>query len=139
MNNENTSNKKFKNQVVLNGILQEQVEKEELARSVWNTKWGFMKDFDKICIEVAATMGISENQYRKMVTKKKYYDKDEEKEFKADIKPSDPVPITSSGFVGWRCKHRNSIEKCGPLYISPRHTIDPPGVEKFPYTQIILG
>ncbi|KAF5306666.1 hypothetical protein FQR65_LT07221 [Abscondita terminalis] len=140
MTNTNINNKILKDQdVMLNGILKEQVEKEEVARSVWNTKWGFMRDFDKICIEVASNMGISEDQYRKMVTKKKCAKFDEKIGLEVNLKPSDPVPTTSSGFVGWRCKHINSLEMCGPLYVSPRHTIDVPEVEKFPQTQIMLG
>lgn len=46
-----------------------------------------------------------------------------------------------SAEVGWRSgKPECSLEKMGPLYISPRHTIEPPDAEpSWPIYNIFLG
>ncbi|XP_018325755.1 uncharacterized protein LOC108737418 [Agrilus planipennis] len=114
----------------------EQVFLEEKASKEWEEKWGFIKDFEKLCIEVAAKRGISEEEYKRM-TKMKYRSTNNgslslgnaaaTKEMgECDVKPSGPVPKTTSGFIGWRSSDfSNNLEKF-PMYVSPRHTLYPP-------------
>ena len=44
------------------------------------------------------------------------------------LKPSPmPVPETSSAMIGWRSSRREyDLEFSGPLYVSDKHTIEPP-------------
>ncbi|XP_031348351.1 uncharacterized protein LOC116174555 [Photinus pyralis] len=94
-----TNNAKvFVDEVAINGILKEQVAKEELASSVWNTKWGFMKNLDKMCIDIAKSMGISEERYRRtrMRPKGEFNGDVRASDFVPTIIPSDPIPETSA-------------------------------------------
>ncbi|KAF5288216.1 hypothetical protein FQA39_LY03984 [Lamprigera yunnana] len=117
MANSNLNNAKFKNQVNIDGIFKEQMEKEELARSMWNTKWSFIKDFDKICVDIADTLGLSECKYREMINKNKRINSSNSKKINMDIKPSDPVPITSSEYsVNNSCAYRMSQSNLNPFF-----------------------
>ncbi|KAJ8924836.1 hypothetical protein NQ315_000990 [Exocentrus adspersus] len=116
-----------------NEVLKAQEILEEKARRDWPRKWGFYLEFDQFCLEEAKKRGYTEKDYRRMTVKKK-----PKRRLESDIWPPAPpkeVPQLSSGFVGWRSGPNYSLEKLGPLYISPRRTLP----YEPPYRCIMLG
>ncbi|CAH1112628.1 unnamed protein product [Psylliodes chrysocephalus] len=125
----------FKNLNVEINILNAQEVLEEKARKEWPQKWGFLLDFPKILLEEAAKRGISEEKYRQTMNRKKIKCIPYEKTITTCIEPTDYIPKTSSGYVGWRCESKYTLEKLGPLYVSPKHTLP----YQPPYNCIMLG
>ncbi|XP_046397531.1 uncharacterized protein C20orf85 homolog [Ischnura elegans] len=96
----------------------ETILKEEKAQKEWQKKWGFILDIMKERDDAIAKLPRPKHRLNKM------------KEFRAKVpmeaQPSPPIPTTTSAMVGWRCSSGYWLENFGPLYVSPRHTIDPP-------------
>ncbi|XP_066250504.1 ciliary microtubule inner protein 1-like [Euwallacea similis] len=107
--------------VVQYEILKSQTLLEEKACREWPRKWGFYLDFDKLMLDEAARRGISEEEYRRRTEIRKPRGPSEPDIL--PIKPAQGVPVTSTGMVGWRASKEYSLEKFGPLYISPKHTL----------------
>ncbi|XP_066155165.1 ciliary microtubule inner protein 1-like [Euwallacea fornicatus] len=107
--------------VVQYEILKSQTLLEEKACREWPRKWGFYLDFDKLILHEAAKCGISEKEYRKRTEIRKPRGPSEPDIW--PIEPAERVPVTSTNVVGWRASKEYSLEKFGPLYISPKHTL----------------
>ncbi|XP_075225212.1 uncharacterized protein LOC142326519 [Lycorma delicatula] len=111
------------------GKYQEMIKMQEFAQAAWEEKWGFMKheEIEKIYREEAIKRNLDEDFIEKR--RLKYHRKTSE--FPSlSLKPSGPVPMLSSGFAGWRSSDPEcSLEIVGPLYVSPRLSIDPPPLE----------
>ncbi|XP_071451576.1 ciliary microtubule inner protein 1-like [Hetaerina americana] len=96
----------------------ETILKEKKAQKDWEGKWGFILDLHKERDDAIAKLPRPSHRKNKV------------KDFKAKVKmeaqPSPPIPPTSSAIVGWRCSSGYWLESFGPMYVSPRLTIDPP-------------
>ncbi|CAH1156148.1 unnamed protein product [Phaedon cochleariae] len=86
-----------------------------------------------ILLEEARKNGFKNEEFGRIVRERKSKMNLENDIWKTDA--IDYVPRTSSGYVGWRSNPNSSLEKFGPLYISPRHTLP----YQPPYNCIILG
>ncbi|GLV34547.1 hypothetical protein CBL_09027 [Carabus blaptoides fortunei] len=116
----------------------EQVNTEEQAKCSWDRKWHFMRDFYKTYLKEAAVQGLSEEEFLKLRTTK-IRPKDMEVDGWVAQTSLRKFPITSSAMVGWRSSRIEcSMERFGPLYISPRHTVTEPDRPSSPAQQHIL-
>ncbi|KAK9710109.1 Normal lung function maintenance, Low in Lung Cancer 1 protein [Popillia japonica] len=120
------------------GVIKEQVCLEKLTKYNYNRKWGYYTHLKEICLEIARERGI-EKEYKRVTEFKR--GRRIESTSNWDIPESSTVPTITSGEVGWRSSRLEcNLERLGPLYISPRHTLAPPGTEPEPkLTNIFLG
>ncbi|XP_060535559.1 uncharacterized protein LOC132707654, partial [Cylas formicarius] len=111
----------------------EQAVLEERARNGWKRKWGFYLEFDQICVEEARNAGLTGDEYKRRTRSQ---NKQAEETGGGDFGPAcDRCPRTTAGFIGWRAKQKDALEKFGPLYVSPKATMRP----MQSYSCIILG
>ncbi|XP_056643851.1 uncharacterized protein C20orf85 homolog [Diorhabda sublineata] len=110
--------------VIQNNILKSLEVLERKARKDWDKKWKFYLDFNKFILDEAAKLGYTEKEYKRIVQQYKhkpiFY---QEESVTIPVEPTQFVPKTSSAFVGWRADKKFSLEKFGPLYISPKVTL----------------
>ncbi|XP_044745758.1 uncharacterized protein LOC123307489 [Coccinella septempunctata] len=114
-------------------ILKEQSRKERKARVNWQRKWGYHLDFKRIIKEEAEKLGFTEEEFYEKVSFKKPQPKYDSIGW--DIEEAGGVPRTSSGVIGWRGDLKYSLEKVGPMFVSPLHTMPKKEKQNF----IILG
>ncbi|XP_072386955.1 uncharacterized protein [Diabrotica undecimpunctata] len=114
--------------VIQTNILKSLEVLEDKARKEWHDKWGFYLEFPKIILEEASKLGYSEEQYKKITRRGKKMEMNYLEDVIISAEATDAVPTTSSAFVGWRSDRKYSLEKFGPLYVSPKHTLpyEPP-------------
>ncbi|XP_012274556.1 uncharacterized protein LOC105696563 [Orussus abietinus] len=89
----------------------------------WNQEYGHLsgKVFQKVLAEECAKAGLPVDTFAP------HLPKDPVKKSPIIIKESPPFPTTSSSDVGWRSAWKDRwLEFAGPMYVSPRHTIEPP-------------
>ncbi|KAJ9574517.1 hypothetical protein L9F63_025849 [Diploptera punctata] len=106
--------------VKFDGKLKEVIHLEKLTRKQWEKKWGFTADLMKMYKEdvVKSGLKLEKKSSQPWITSRT----------EIKILPSPPVPTTSSAMVGWRSSQlQYCLERVGPLYVSPRFTIEPPG------------
>ncbi|XP_069684467.1 ciliary microtubule inner protein 1-like [Periplaneta americana] len=107
------------NVVKYDGRLKEVIRLEKLTRKQWEKKWGFSRNLMKIYHDAIEAEGL---ELEKKSSRPWLVAKTDMK-----VPPSPSVPQTSSGFVGWRSSVSEcALEKVGPLYVSPKLTIEPP-------------
>ncbi|KAL3276041.1 hypothetical protein HHI36_020770 [Cryptolaemus montrouzieri] len=114
-------------------IRKEQLCNEDKAKKNWERKWGAYLDQRKFIKEELNRIGMTEEEFYKRISVKKpqpKYDK-----IGWEIRASEGVPKTSSGMVGWRSTLDYTLERVGPLFVSPLYTM--PKEPKQNY--IILG
>ncbi|XP_021928116.1 uncharacterized protein C20orf85 homolog [Zootermopsis nevadensis] len=103
--------------VKIDGRLKEVIHLEKLTRKQWEKKWGFLRNIMQMYHDEIKAEGVElkkEQSHPRLVS-----------EMKAP--PSPPVPTTSSGFIGWRSSIAEySLERIGPLYVSPKLTTELP-------------
>ncbi|GJQ78921.1 hypothetical protein Trydic_g88 [Trypoxylus dichotomus] len=121
------------------GVVKEQVRLEEQTRRNYEKKWSYFTHFNELCLKMGNDKGISLEDYARLTSFKKGRRITSHSNW--DIPKSPQVPTLTSGEVGWRSSQLEcSLERLGPLYISPRHTLLPPGAEPEPIpTCIFLG
>ncbi|XP_049809062.1 uncharacterized protein C20orf85 homolog [Schistocerca nitens] len=124
------------NLVKMDGMLREALCTQEKANKTWEKKWGFMTQYRKFLEEEAKSRGISLEAISKGSKKQEITTGTA-----FTVPSSPPIPLTSSGFIGWRSSLQScSLEKVGPFYISPVHTIEPPDLPKQkPQLTIFIG
>ncbi|XP_052129559.1 uncharacterized protein LOC113202799 [Frankliniella occidentalis] len=105
--------------VLQDGILKEKVHLQEMTRRTWQRKWGFLAEQELAFKQEAAAVRVDPRRVRP---------RGEHQHKRHDaILPSPPIPLLSSGLVGWRSSQPElSLERVGALYKSPLRTIDPP-------------
>ncbi|XP_045463957.1 uncharacterized protein LOC123673495 [Harmonia axyridis] len=114
-------------------ILKEQSRKEREAKKNWQRKWGCYLDFKRIIKEEAEKLGFTEEEFNDKVSFEKpqpRYDK-----IGWRIEEADAVPQTSAGMIGWRGDLKYSLERVGPMFVSPLFTVPKKEKQNF----IILG
>ncbi|XP_076271803.1 uncharacterized protein LOC143203510 [Rhynchophorus ferrugineus] len=119
--------------VIQSEVLKAQGALEKKTRTEWDKKWGFYLNFNKICLEEAERQGVSEGEWRRRLMKQKKQAPTEDDIWQ--INPADFVPGTTYGHVGWRAYQKHSLEKFGPLYVSPKLTLP----QEQSYSNIMLG
>ncbi|XP_050299447.1 uncharacterized protein C20orf85 homolog [Anthonomus grandis grandis] len=112
--------------VVKYEVLRAQNLLEEKARRQWPQKWAVCLNFDKVLSETIREHGLTREEYDRRTRFKKPKGNLEPDIW--PIKPSNRIPRTSSGVIGCRAYKEYSLEKFGPLYLSPKLTLpyDPP-------------
>ncbi|KAK7793330.1 hypothetical protein R5R35_003065 [Gryllus longicercus] len=114
------------NQVRQDGVMREVILHEEKSRKSWERKWGYLKEERRIFLEES-----QKSSNRSLSNNSTNNNNDVRQQVETtftSLPTSPPVPITSQGMVGWRSRFgENSLNKVGPLYVSPKLTILPPG------------
>lgn len=97
---------------------------ERKLKKTWSEKYHYLTGeyFRKVLAEECVKADIPEDTFERKSTKNPV------EKSPIPLKPSRmPIPTTSSAIVGWRSSRREyDLEFVGPLYVSRKHTIDPP-------------
>ncbi|XP_017770101.1 PREDICTED: uncharacterized protein C20orf85 homolog [Nicrophorus vespilloides] len=133
------------NFVLKDGVMKEQIGTERRTSERWGKRWSFLLDSDQRCLQIAREPSISEQQEYSVGGRGTMTTRRKGPKLPAvstrDPESSGPMPLTTTGEVGWRSsKACCNLETLGPLYVSPRTTMDPPfGEPTSDFKYIMLG